>query len=1000
MNPSFVRQVDAATSTTAASLPGDLLVLYRKRSGWSQKELAHRLGLKSRRTIHTWETSHNAPNPAALRKLIELYLRQGIFLPGQQMAEAGQLWTSFKNLFDAVPERFVTYPAFDRAWFQRLLQESAPQPTGAGSSRALSESVPNNLPLPVTRLVDRTPEIVGIKQALAETRLLTLTGSGGVGKSTLQLKVAQELMSRFPEGVWLVELAPLVLQDQALLALAQTLGLRPEDEHPLLEVVLDFLRDRRTLLLLDNCEHLLEGCVGLTQAVLEACPHVQFLLSSREALRVPGEHVWIVASLSLPEQESGHKAEELLQYEAIELFSLRAHEARPDFRLSEQNASSVAHICRQLDGIPLALELAAARTRSLTVEEIDSRLDQRFRLLTGGNRAALPRQQTLRALMDWSYELLNEQERRLVHRLGVFRGGWTLPAAEVICAGEEIEEWEVLDLQTSLVDKSLALAEQKDGRTRYRLLETVRQYAWERLVESGEDEAMCARHRDYFLELAETALPQLSGPEQVQWYARLEAEHDNLYAALTSCPETMEGTWAGLRMVVALGSFWEVRGDWAEGRAWCERMLSRPETRQDPAGRASALNVAGALARAQGQRALALAQLEESLKLCQDLGDRAGMALTLLNLGQARDGDEDPMPAKACYEESLGLFREIGDSQGIARVLCQLAILSMRLDDRTRAQALMEEALRMRREAGDGRNIAFCLYNLGLWAREHGDLAGGQRLLQEALPFAMESQDGYVISEIIYHLSLLASQKEDYAAALALLEQGMAIARTAGDKRSLSYYCVGLTLLALEQDDLERAQAAYAQALEGFREAGNKAGPAIIAPHPGHWCMRQGDYAGARARYEEAVALRREIGNPFLTACALVEAAHAAWCQTDYAAVRAYLTEALNVFRHYRNDAAFVITLESFAGLAAMEARHERAARLFGAVDQLYTTLKLPRHRYGLLRLWLVPQKRIRDAAGDILEAEAYARAREEGRAMPLERAIEYALSPDTPPRM
>jgi non-specific serine/threonine protein kinase len=995
MNPLFARQESAATSPAADSLPGDLLVLYRKRSGWRQEELADKLGLKSRRTIHTWETNHNAPNPTSLRRLIQLYLRQAVFLPGQEMAEAAQLWASVKNLFDAVPERYETYPLFDRAWFQRLLQELAPSPAGSVSARALSETVPNNLPLPVTRLVDRTPEIMGIKQALSETRLLTLTGTGGVGKSTLQLKVAQEVRSRFPDGVWLVELAPLVLQDQVLLALAQTLGLRTEDERPMLEVVLDYLRDRRTLLLLDNCEHLLAGCVELTQAVLEACPDVQFLASSREALRVPGEHVWIVASLSLPEAETCLKADELMRYEAVELFLLRAREARADFRLSEENAPSVAHICRQLDGIPLALELAAARTRSLTVEEITSRLDQRFRLLTGGTRTALPRQQTLRALMDWSYELLNAPERVLLHRLCVFRGGWTLTAAEGICAGEEIEEWEVLDLLTSLVDKSLALAEQKGGQSRYRLLETVREYAWERLVESGESEVVCARHRDYFLELAETARPHLSGPEQVAWYDRLEAEHDNLRSALASCPETLEGTGAGVRMVGALGSFWEVRGHWSEGQTWCERMLARPEARADPMGRATALNVAGTLARSQGQRTLALAQLEESLRLCQEQEERAGMALALLNLGHVRDGDEDPNRAKACYEQSLALFREIGDKQSIARALFHLATNVSRVGERASAQAMMEEALHLHREAGVVRNIAGCLFSLGGWAREHGDQAGGERLLQEALALAMEIQDGYLICEIIYGLSIQARHKEEYAAALALLEQGMAIARSAGDRRSLSQYSIGLMEIALEQDDLERAQAYYAQTIGGFRAVGNKAGPASIATHPGHWCMRQGDYAGARARYEEAVTLRREVGYPHLTAFALVEAAHAAWCQTDYASVHAYLTEALGVFRHYRDNAAFVITLESFAGLAATEARHERAARLFGAVDHLYVTLKVPRQGW-----WLASQRRIREAAGAILEAEAYASAREEGQAMSLEQAIEYALSPDTPPRM
>jgi predicted ATPase/class 3 adenylate cyclase len=852
-----------------------------------------------------------------------------------------------------------------------------------------NRALPNNLPLQVTSFIGREKAIEEVKSLLQKTRLLTLTGSGGCGKTRLSLQVAADLLEEYPDGVWLVELAS--LSDPALVvqATAQAVGVTEEANQPLQRTLLEHLKTRRLLLLLDNCEHLLSACAQLADTLLRSCPHLHLLASSREPMSIAGELTYRVPSLSLPDPSTPQTPETLSQYEAVRLFIERVQFHQPTFSVTDRNAPALASVCHHLDGIPLAIELAAARIRSLSVEAIEARLGERFRLLTGGSRTALPRQQTLRAAIDWSYDLLTEAEKTLLQRLSVFAGGWRLAEAEAVGSGEAVEEWEVLDLLTSLVDKSLVLYEEREDQERYRLLETVRQYAGERLGQSEETEQVQERHLTCFLALSEAARGHLMGADQVDWYDRLEAEYDNLRAALTWCEQTPEGTGSGLRLIGALGSFWEVRAHWVEGQTWCERMLSRAEAQADAAGRASALIVAGALARVQGRKALALGHLEESLTLSQGLEDRAGMALALLHLGQVRDGEEDPLPAKACYEESLALFRESGNKHGIARATGGLALSTWRQREETRAQAMMEEALHLQREVGDRRGIADCLVTLGKTAGVRGDLEAGRGLLEEALTFAREIQDRNVICDIFSTLATWAFQGGDYPAAQALLEQGMTIARAARDRRSISRYCICLADMALAQDDLALAQTLYTQAIEGFQEVGNKIGPADIATHPGHWCMRQGDYAGARARYEEAVAMRREVGDPLLAAYALVEAAHAAWCQEDYGAVRDYLTEALNVFRHYWHETRFVIAFESFAGLAAMESRPERAARLFGAADRLYADPNLPRQDW-----WLPSQRRLRDAARAILESAEYSQAREEGWAMTLEQAIEYALEP------
>jgi non-specific serine/threonine protein kinase len=547
-------------------------------------------------------------------------------------------------------------------------------------------SVPNNLPRQLTSFVGRERELAEVKRLLGEAPLLTLTGAGGAGKTRLALRVAAEASGDFADGVWLVELAPLANPTLVPQAVATALGVREAPGRALTDTLTEYLHTREILLVFDNCEHLVAAAAQLTETLLQACPRLRILATSREALGLAGELAWRVPSLTLPDPDrfagAGPGAESILvEYEAVRLFLDRATFALPSFALSDQNAPTIAQICRRLDGMPLAIELAAARVRALTVEQIAERLDDRFRLLTGGSRTSLPRQQTLRATVDWSYDLLSEAERVLLHHLSVFSGGWALEAAEAVCGGDAVPSSAVLDLLVQLVDRSLVLAEPQGVEERYRLLETVRQYAREKLLEAGEANGVRDRHRDYFLSLAEQADPELRGREQLTWLERLTREQDNLRAAI-EWSLTRDPAETALRLAGALGWFWDLRGHWSEGRAWVERCLElatpndaqpdRTATQVAPWVRGRIFLAAGILALVQTDFAAARPSLEEAIQLSRSAGDHWGVARALMSLApveayQGRHGE-----AAAHLQEGLALFRAVGDKWGTALALAVL----------------------------------------------------------------------------------------------------------------------------------------------------------------------------------------------------------------------------------------------------------------------------------------------------------------------------------------
>ena len=687
---------------------------------------------------------------------------------------------------------------------------------------------PNNLPQQLTSFIGREGEVTDIEALLARSRVLTLTGSGGSGKTRLGLQVAADSLAQYPDGAWFVELAPLSEPGLVAQTVASVLGLKEASGQPIIHTLTEYLKRKQLLLLLDNCEHLVDACATLADTLVRQCPGVRILATSREALGITGEQAYRVPSLSLPDRKQAPTPQSLSIYESVQLFIDRALLVRSDFQVTNQNAPALASVCYHLDGIPLAIELAAARVRSLSVEEIDGKLDERFRLLTGGSRTALPRQQTLRSLIDWSYDLLREPEKLFLQRLSVFAGGWTLAVAQEVCAGEGIEQRDVLDLQSSLADKSLVLAEPTDGHTRYRLLETVRQYATERLAETGAREALRERHRDYFLALAEEAAPKLEGAEQAAWLQRLEKEYENLRASLEwSLDET--GSRGGLRLCVALARFWPTRGYLSEGRAWCARILGKAGGEEATPERAKVLNAAGVLAWFQGDYPGARALHEESLAIRRALGDRSSIAISLNSLGNVASNQRDYPTARALFEESLAIRRELGDRSGMAAPLSNLGIIAEYQGDYRAARALNEESLAIRRELGNRLGIALSLTNLGNVAYCQGD----------------------------------------YPAARALHEESLAIRRELGDRLGIALSLNNLGNVAHGQGDYPAAGALYEESLAIRRELGDRLGVALSLNNLGYVAHCQGDFPAARARLEEGLAIQRELGDRVGIACLL-----------------------------------------------------------------------------------------------------------------------------------
>jgi non-specific serine/threonine protein kinase len=595
----------------------------------------------------------------------------------------------------------------------------------------------HNLPNQLTSFIGRDQEIAQLKELLATNRLVTLMGAGGAGKTRLALQVAGQLGEEFPEGIWMVELASLSDPGLVTPTVAHTLSQKEQPGKPLIETLIEYLASKNMLLVLDNAEHLLDACVQFVDPALRRSTRLTILVTSRERLGMAGELTFRVPSLTVPAMNETPTLDTAIGYEAVRLFADRARLIQPTFAITAENAAAVASICHRLDGIPLAIELAAPRLRSMTIDELSQRLDQRFALLTDGSRAALPRHRTLRSMIDWSYDLLNEAEQASLRRVSVFAGGWTLARAEAICSGDGIEPTAVIELLASLVDKSLVLAEDRDGATRYRMLETVRQYAHDRLRESGEQAQWQGRHLASFLALAEELF---DAPIGTKWRSLIEEvarELDNMRAALAWCVAAK--LVDGLRLAVALHRFWSIRARYlTEGREWLEKLLdAMPNEETGARYRARALFAIGRGAAMQGDYPLAAARYRQSVGICREINERRGEAYGLSGLASVATSQARWADAESLLGECTRLARSVDDRGLLLTNLGNLAVVVHARGDALGAFKVLDEASIIARDAADQPEVGGSI--LGALSRERGRIACKEGMLVLARQSLLES---------------------------------------------------------------------------------------------------------------------------------------------------------------------------------------------------------------------------------------------------------------------
>jgi len=771
---------------------------------------------------------------------------------------------------------------------ERLWQVIIPNLPREFPPLASLNDIPNNLPTQLTSFIGRGKETKEIKQELSSHRLVTLTGSGGTGKSRLSTQVAADLLDSFPDGVWFVELAPLSDPDRIPQTIQNTMGLTEQTGINILQALQEYLKEKKVLLVLDNCEHLIEACANVANELLSHSTNLKILASSREALRVQGEVSWRVPSLSLPDTIHPPESEELRGYESVQLFIERASLVNPNFEVNKTNAPAIVQVCSRLGGIPLAIELAAARIKVLSVEQVTERLDDRFRLLTGGSRTALPRQQTLRALIDWSYNLLNEKEKLLFRRLAVFVGGWGLEAAETVCSDEQIDSYDILDLMSSLVDKSLLHTEEHVGEVRYRRLETIRQYAREKFFDMDEVETLCDRHLDYYLRFAEKAEVEIVNTDQVAWLKRLHNEFDNLRAALEWSQERRVND--GLRLGSAIWRFCLRYGYTNELVEKLDQLLLRPAGIERTAIRAKTLYALSILSHWQGNSVRVHTLAEECYAIYHELGDRKGEAAGLYALGIVTK--KSNQQALGFHLQSLALYRSMNDKTDICDVLIVISTVS---SDATQRQAWLEEALELARERGDAITMAGALDNLGVLATDLGNFSQARSWLEESLALQRPlGASGYVTT--LQYLARMATYEGNYVEARAFCNEGLALSKNAGMTGNYLWLLLDLGILATQE----------------------------------------GKYAEAYDHFNERIELSEKMGSDRLALWARSYMAHTAVLQGNTAYAKELFGYCIMEFQKANDLYGIAFAVEGLASLHVRQERFEYATRIFAWADAIH----------------------------------------------------------------
>jgi predicted ATPase/class 3 adenylate cyclase/DNA-binding CsgD family transcriptional regulator len=712
----------------------------------------------------------------------------------------------------------------DLARAERVFQVTGPGlAEGFGVLRSLDDpALRHNLPSQATSFVGRTAELAELRTLVAGgSRLITITGPGGIGKSRLALQVAADVLDGTGDGAWLVELAPVAEPELVARTAAAALGVREAPGRPVLDTLTDAISDRDLLLILDNAEHVLGAVAELADAVIRSCPRACLLVTSREQLGRSGEHVFLVTGLTVPPANLA-VADRLVAFESVQLFAEHAALHQRGFAVDDDSAAAVAAICVRLDGIPLALELAAARLGLLSAAEISARLDHRFRLLTTGNRTALPRHQTLRALIDWSYDLLSPQERVVFGRLSVFAGGWTLDAAEAAASGGDVADWQVLDLLAALVAKSLVQTEVIGGSTRYRLLETIRHYAAERLALRAGSDLRDARvaHRDHYLSLVETAAARLRGPDEHRWLDRIEAEFDNVRAALAFSIADPGSAEPGLRLAAALRSFVFSRGHSGEVIEALGALLGRTDARQPTRCVALALVTNCKLLTHFGRSPDIPSMAEEAITIARDLGDDALAADALAGLNWFSFLQGDLRAALARADEAVALARAARDPRRIVVVLGHRAVFKAEAGDLDASLADYQEVLSLARASGDNYTLAVTLTNLGVDQVVAGEFPAALAYLQDALRVANAHGYQHLSAAAEMNLGFAYLMNRDAASARRLLIGVLDRARVTGEMTWVHGALLGLALAAGAGGDPAIAATLHGAADLQYEQAG------------------------------------------------------------------------------------------------------------------------------------------------------------------------------------
>ena len=769
---------------------------------------------------------------------------------------------------------------------------------------------PSNLPAQVTSFVGREKEVGDVKKLLLDAHILTLIGPGGTGKTRLSIQVASDVLGNYPDGVWLVELAP--IHDPLLVprATALAIGLRDEPQRPVIDMLCDYLRDKKMLILLDNCEHLVDACARIAERILRAAPNVRILASSREALDIAGEVTYRVPSLGVPDIKHLPPVESLSQYEAVRLFIDRAISANPAFIVTNDSAPFLAQICHRLDGIPLAIELAAAKIRVLSVEEIARRLDDRFRLLTGGSRTALERHQTLRAAIDWSYNLIPPAEQVLFRRLSVFVGGWTLEAAESVCRGEStsspVGSEDILDLLERIINKSLVIREEVQSGSRYRMLETMRQYASEKLVESNESKILHDDHLEYFLNLAETTEPHLRRVEQIEWLSKLDSEYENLRAALSWAMDKPPAE-SILRLAGALGPYWRIRSYWLEGASWLDQALENRwgiNSKAEIAARAKVFYRRADIAHELDELDVLKKSTESSLALCEEVKDHWGTAYSralvashFLRLMNFEKG-------KPLLEQSLVEFRKLGDVWGESFVLGLLG--RVYLGDATKEKEYienMQKRIALARKTGDRQILAYALTNQVMVHISNGECVRAEEVLREILRLFTEIGSSYGINQSRYW-------------------------------RAQVFFGCG---------EIEKAKTEAKLFVEYCQSVGEKNMQGMILFFLGLIAEMEKDLPSTLEYSQKSLDLAREVGSPDRLGTNFASLGRLKYLQGYYDDALQFIRDSLEVVKKSRTDANSTAFIFLQIGGMYLESKPQIALQLIGLSERIWQTLPRPK---------------------------------------------------------